>query len=655
MSSRCTPFGLFAGCSIGEISDKTAISLDETSKHARHTSFDMNFLVALAQQIASDEHIKYKLLFYPNTSIYKSGKNVRYIEYSQENNNREYSIEAVKNTPYINSILLSAQKGSTLKTIAKSITRDDICFNDALQFVEELATNQLLVSELEPSMTGDDFLIQIIDRLQRIIPDDLILNDLRDLSDALIQIDKNMGNAIDSYLTISHAIKKFKTPFELKYRYQTDLYPKIETNRLSRSTFQAVKRGMKLLNRMTLKDTDTQLDRFKIAFIKRYKEKEIPLSVALDIEMGIGYIQNNTIADYTPILDDLQLPEKKEFTFRLAWNSIDNIFHKKLIQSNSRNEYVITLLDKDFSEFEENWDDLPTTISTLAEISIVDSEEFIFFDAVGGSSAANLFARFCNGDASISEYTKSIIAKEESYQLNKIHAEIIHLPEARTGNILKRPVFRKYEIPYLAQSNLPIDEQIPINDLMLSIRENRIILRSITHNLEVIPHLTNAHNFRWNSLPIYNFLCDMKTQNLRGSMHFSWRNITKNQSFLPRVVYNVEDLKKTIIFSKAKWIIRKNEIISFYNKYNTVNELLEAVNKWRKKLNMPQYVQLMESDNALLINLKNYNSIIMLLNTIKNKQTFTLEEFLFYKDGIVKSKQGYHTNQFVFSFYKDKT
>jgi hypothetical protein len=56
--------------------------------------------------------------------------------------------------------------------------------------------------------------------------------------------------------------------------------------------------------------------------------------------------------------------------------------------------------------------------------------------------------------------TKEIIKKETNYHSNKILAEISHIPESRTGNILRRPVLRDFEIAYLSNSGVPAAYQI---------------------------------------------------------------------------------------------------------------------------------------------------------------------------------------------------
>ncbi len=63
-STRCTPFGLFAGVANGKFDKKTAIILNSNNQHQRQTRYDMNFLVALEGWLMEIPKIKTQLLFY---------------------------------------------------------------------------------------------------------------------------------------------------------------------------------------------------------------------------------------------------------------------------------------------------------------------------------------------------------------------------------------------------------------------------------------------------------------------------------------------------------------------------------------------------------------------------------------------------------------
>ncbi|WP_316931256.1 lantibiotic dehydratase [Chryseobacterium sp. P1-3] len=121
--------------------------------------------------------------------------------------------------------------------------------------------------------------------------------------------------------------------------------------------------------------------------------------------------------------------------------------------------------------------------------------------------------------------------KEEKLNTDYILAEVIHLPEARIGNVIRRPTLRRYEIPFLAQSVLPEENQIPLEDLYISLLNDKIILRSKKLNKEVKPYLTNSHNYSSNPLPAYHFLCDLHSQNIRSNLYFDWGDLKKIYQF----------------------------------------------------------------------------------------------------------------------------
>lgn len=644
ISSRCTPFGLFAGCSLGVFDKHTSIQIADNAHHGRQTRFDMNFLVALSQELSKKENIKAQLQWYPNNSLYRIGNQYRYVEYQYDhNNNREHSLEALQYTPYLEQLLVKAANGSTLDELATLLTDDEITKEEALEYIHLLVQNQILVSELEPAVTGDDFLEQINSIVNRLSYTEELQQHLRTFQNTLDQIDSVIGNSTTNYQRISGQIQQLEIPFQPKFLFQTDLYPTLHSNQLHVQWGYRLTRLMGLFSKMSPPPRESNMDRFISAFTKRYETREIPLTTALDTEIGIGYLQHQEASDSTPFLDDLDIPVKKSNEHRYQRTEAEKILNKKL-QQLLPNTTKLDLTDWDFKDLEEHWEDLPDTMSAMTELVTIDNETRMVVSSIGGSSAANLLGRFTPGNQSILEYVQQITRIEQEIYPEVILAEIVHLPQSRTGNVIRRAKLRNYEIPYLGTSNLPKPQQISIDDILISVQYGKVRLRSKKLNKYILPRLSNAHNYSANALPIYHFLCDMQTQKLKTAIGFNWGPVLEQRFFLPRVHYG------EFILQKARWTIITEDVANIMN--GKPEEIIQKVTAWRNEIHMPQYVQLVDGDNTLVINLANQNCIAMLWDTVKKRNSFVLEEFLFSEECIVQDDQhqGF-TNQMVISFY----
>nr|WP_299031649.1 lantibiotic dehydratase [uncultured Tenacibaculum sp.] len=162
IATRCTPFGLFASCSLGSFSDKTSIQLAGIEDYKRITRFDTTFLAELFLELLKEDEIRKQLLFFPNTSLYKVGEHYRYVEYIMQNKKREYSIEGIKFSTYLDEVLKAAKEGQTITALAKVLVSDDIELLETEEFIEELIGHQILVSELELTVTGRDYFSNLI-------------------------------------------------------------------------------------------------------------------------------------------------------------------------------------------------------------------------------------------------------------------------------------------------------------------------------------------------------------------------------------------------------------------------------------------------------------------------------------------------------------
>jgi hypothetical protein len=111
MSTRCTPFGLFAGFSVGKWGEETRVNLPGLSDYNRHTRLDMNYLCALALDLAKHPEIIGKIQYYPNSSIYKLGDQLRYVEYRYQNVRRTHHIVAVDHSEYLQRVMIKPPAG----------------------------------------------------------------------------------------------------------------------------------------------------------------------------------------------------------------------------------------------------------------------------------------------------------------------------------------------------------------------------------------------------------------------------------------------------------------------------------------------------------------------------------------------------------------
>lgn len=649
MRSRCTPFGLFAGCSLGTISRESNIEMGDVKNHNRTTRLDMDYLCAVFQKLNEMQGIEDNQYYIPNDSLYKVGDKWRYIEYRYQGGRRIHFIEEVEDVYCFDAIFELAKKGSTISELSQFLEDEEITKEEAVAFLYELIENQILISNCSPSVTGEDLFEILIKQQNSLNGSENFSQSLEKIRNYLKEIDESdIGKSLGYYEKIISIVDKLGITYKPKHLFQTDLSLTFKSNTLDINIVEQIREALLILNKLTPVREETSLTKFRDNFLKRYEGEEVSLAEVMDTDIGIGFLQNSS-GDISPLIGDLRLPFRRE-TQKIPLTNLQQFLLQKHKESILLEKEEVEITLRELNDFKENWNDLPVTFSVLTEVlSKKNNDYIVHIKSAGGSSAANLLGRFCHMDEDIKNHVIEIVAKEDEFYKDKIVAEIVHLPEARTGNILFRPALRKYEIPYLAKPSVDFDCQIPISDLMISVKNNKqIVLRSKRLNKEIIPRLSNAHNFSSNALPIYQFLCELQTQGKRGSLYFNWGSLLSGSKFLPRVRF------KNIILFLATWNVSKDEI-NFLLDIKEDEKLVQHTNDWREERKIPKEVWLIERDNELLINFNDVLSIRMLLKIVKKKPNFQMKEFLFDGDNaLVKRGNESFSNQMVFAFYMDK-
>ncbi|MBO9616279.1 MAG: lantibiotic dehydratase [Dyadobacter sp.] len=622
MTSRSTPYGLFAGCATGELAQKTCIAFDEAEPFRKHVRLDMNYVAELADGLLQKSTIRNNVKFFPNTSLYPIGDAYRYVESALSNKKRLYVLASVDRNAYLDKVIATAREGTTAWQIADCIVSEEVSRAEAEQFVDAIISAQILVSELAATVTGKEFFFTIIDKLRGIEGARQDLQQLNRIAGLL----QSGEQGVDKYREVESVLAEHFVTTGSKDLVQTDLFLQTQSCTINEKAVTVLAKEYQSLECLGFRNRLPEMDQFKKRFLARYEQREMPLLEVLDCETGIGYGDAMAgRADNLPLLDEMQWPEPPrpgETDISATMELRERLYR----QSIAENSHRICLTDSILDEFRKTVGDAGQTPDSFylfgnliaGSQADIDNGNFQFaFKAMGGPSGLKLIGRFCHGNEQLSVRVKNAVAEEEALHEEGVYAEIAHLPEARIGNVLMRPHLREFEIPYLSGSSMPRENQILPEDLMVSISvSGEVILRSKRLNKRVFPRLTNAHNFS-DGLPVYRFLCELTYQHDYHYLGWEWGYLASH-TFLPRVEY------KHWILSRATWNIDKKVVRSL-----TGSEALTA-REWRvirNAFDIPRFVQLRQGDSELLIDGDSDFAVEVICDSIRKFDKVTLTEF----------------------------
>lgn len=639
--SRCTPFGTFAGSTLISINKSNSkivqnkVCLDKVSTYKFHKRLDMSYVFELIDVLLRLPFIREQILFFPNNSIYKVDDRIRYVEYYIDNNIRKYQISSVLNSNYLQKIIELAKSGVFLSDLTQFLIKtENVTKEEANLFIDDLCSSQILIASIEPTITGLEPLEQLITHLKKNTGCESIINKLNEVYN-LLNI-QSIG--FDFFEKMEFALKELVPDLNtLKNTIQVDMYLSTKESLVDERMINSILKEVEDLKVLSIPISNSDLENFKVDFFKKYESAEMPLSLVLDSELGIGYAgKKQEDVGRSEFIDDLVLALDQNNSLKVHQNHLNRLSLVKYEEWNKLNLDIVELNEDDLKSLEHLSSKMIFSESCyligslLPKSQKLDCNNYTFdISALGGASGGILLGRFAYGDEEINNFLKEILLKEKENDPNSIFAEIVHLPQARTGNILLRPIMRNYEIPYVGLSGIDKDHQINVDDLYVSIKNGEIYLRSKKLNKRVKPRLTTAHNFSDNSLPIYKFLCDLQNQNKAYVGVWDWGSL-RGLKHLPRVIY------KNLILHKATWKITEKDFDKLPKDKGDWRDFFSTFLKTNK---IPKRVVIKKGDNDLLIDFEERVGLDLIVEHVKKYKQIQIEEFLFTNnDYFVKDK-----------------
>lgn len=604
MSNRSTPFGLFAGCAALQWGNEQDLVLNSTFE--RHITLD----AAVDGQLASINERQHSSANYVlNNTIYLQGAQYKFIKYEIVEEDRVYEIVGLANNPILEQLISTLKKdGQSRMEIAKTL--GDFDPEEALAFVDRLIQVQFLTYTGKPGI-GMPF----PHYLQTPWPAGL-QPQLQNTLSLLAHITAATGivdDVLRHYAKIEQNLNEL-LGYTPNNSFHVTRINHLKGDKLSNNIQARLLRGIKLLHNLCDFEPPERLKQFKTQFLQRYQGRSVSLLEAFDQDTGIEY--GHWHNKETLLTEGLNASLGKRNDY-IPYTETSLKLLKVLTTANLSNGYTFTLPEN----FVQDKPLLNLPYNMAAIFQVFDQGQ-VYMEQVSGTGSLGLLARFANADTAIAGLANTMAAQETLTNPQAIYAEIIHLPEERSANVMSHPQFWPYELQYVDHAKG--SQVIGLSEIEVTLQNGVFKLFSKQKQQEIIPKLSSAYNYNRSQHPIYTFLCDIQHQTGPNGLSFNWGRLAKDFVFFPRV-----DTTFGLILHRATWKFTTAHLRSLITKENSNDLKQVAFEKFRLEWKIPERFFIVKGDNELLIEANNVLSVdVFIKEATKTDTELVLRECL---------------------------
>jgi len=573
---RSTPYGTFAGFSLLKDAIKpfeSRIVIEEAQRVRELIDWpyknDIQFPLA--------DLLQKNCLLFSNTSYYLTPNSIRYIACTDG----VFELAELDQNDFVQQILAACLKPIRLNDLVKQLNLDDAEIHNLFSLLQDMHDLQLVYTNYDPNIIGEDY----FERLG--------LNASADLPKYLIAQRKVLSGCINE------------------------------------RSLQAIPGLINMLhNIMPAKDHDA-LGQFQVKFKKKFEDQEVPLLLALDPEMGVGY-------------DELeQSGQNSDFITRFT-NKPSKKAEKENIKAALKNYLTEQKFEKDKSIYLNKLDlepnqklaSLPNSFSMVMSVH----DDLIFVEQIGGVTSNALSGRFTMADEDVAHDAKNIAAAEQQANPDVLFFDVAYMVEANVDNVNRRKLIYGHQLSILNFDTSA--SPLALNDIQISVRGSEIILRSKQLNKRLVPRMASAYNYIRSDLSIFRLLCDLQHQGLQTSLSFPLDAIIPDLDYYPRLQY------QNIVLSSNKWKIKKEALLGADQKMLPIAECRSYLNH----LGVSEYFKAGMSDQTLCFSLKNDDDINAFQQYVLKHGNIYVEEMVMPQNSIVVDETAKpYLGQFVLS------
>jgi len=593
MSTRPTPYGLFAGVALAQWGSRTDLALAD-SRPLTRTRPDMAWLLRLVFELESKPEVRERLRYIANPLALVRAGRVFLPEAAPTKDGvgsgTEVSVRATSvvrkalvmaRTPVSHERLITELAGAPGATIEKAET-----------LVEGLWRQTILLTDLRPPMTEVNPATYVVERLQDIPAAAAVLKQLRVVLSGMSEWDaapiETAATTYGALLMDSEGDEPAQTEAS-----QVDMALALTGSRISRAVAREAVRAAELLVRMTpLPAGLPYLDAYRQAFAARYgTDREVPILELLDPNFGLGpprsHFHGGSGGD----------PRKAALRQQTLYDLAISAFRERTLVV-ELDEKTLTRLESCAPEPIAAPESLDLSLFVVAASKDdLDAGRFqvVVGPNLGASAAGRNLGRFAHllGEKAVAAL-EEVGRREFVHRPDHLWAELVYLPRRfRSANVTIRPHPRPYEIAVGAIAAREPERVIPIDELVVGVRNSRFYVRWPARNADVVGCAGHMLN-NLQAPDICRFLDDVRRDGRAQFSSFDWGSAA-GLPVLPRVQAG------RVVLAPAQWRITAATRAELFP--DSRPAFAAGLGKWRNRWQVPRYVYLSFGDNRLLLDL----------------------------------------------------
>jgi thiopeptide-type bacteriocin biosynthesis protein len=636
MSTRPTPYGLFAGCAIVPIGTRTDVTIRSTFGRS-HTRPDMAWMMDLVRTAECDLAIRRWLRLVRNPLIRFEGDRISLATRMPTGREEDMRPVSARATGVVKLALDLTKNAIEYETLAARLgeVHPFATGEKVDRLLTELWEQTFLLTDLRPPLTTDSPAQYVLDRLAG-IPDAAALHDKLE----------SILNAVAAWDGLSHeeSVSGFRALLneaggpegESKgASLQVDLALSIDGG-LGSGVAEEAARAAELLLRLSPSPRGmSTLAAYRNAFVSRYgREREVPLLELLDPDRGLGSVSVHSHAYVGP--DQGKSAQRSAVLQALACTAL----HKR--------QRVIRLDDNTLQAL-ETWRSLPETAPISLDINVLvaarsaDAIAAGHFTVVvgpnlGAWAAGRNFGRFAHLFAqqqSDDPLRVAASAEQSNHLCDHLWVEVVFLPSnVRSANVAVRPAVRSHEVVFGVSPGVAGTRVIPLEELLVGVTNERFYVQWPAAGRRL--HFVSGHMLNPHGAPaVAQFLLQVAYDGMIPFTPFDW-GPAETFSFLPRVQAG------RVVLRPAEWKISK-EVMDLHG--------TGTLDKWRIEWDVPRYIFLTVGDNRLVLDLDlpdHVKQIMAGVKTLKNGQSLLIQEVLpALDDAWLTGEEGRYYGEFI--------